>query len=203
MPIDINVGAWTNQLYYFLKTVIWGLLIIGGFAVAFYIKTFKYIIELNIKTGSGILVRRFRARKIIKDNVAILKPIRGKKIYQLDNEAVYRQGRNFLIRFFMPDELNAIPIKLSNPEAKFEFVPQDVLFIHKMQAKTIEQKYQKQQSVLEKYGQLIAWGILGMTFIIAIYFIMQQVGSAMELGKSVIAKAAEIQASQPIVKVPT
>ena len=103
----------------------------------------------------------------------------------------------------MPDELNAIPIKLSNPEAKFEFVPQDVLFIHKMQAKTIEQKYQKQQSVLEKYGQLIAWGILGMTFIIAIYFIMQQVGSAMELGKSVIAKAAEIQASQPIVKVPT
>ena len=187
------------QIMMFLKVFVWGILIIESLIVASRFLLFNYLLELNKRTGSGIIIKKVRARKKKDRNGNFfLKTITGKTfMYPKDDGYIYRYVRVipcWLIRFYERTEGDYHPMQLKQNETDsfMEPIPQNIKFLYKSDQEAIDRKYEKEKNFVQQYGQMIGVGILIVGFIIAIYFIMNQVEQAIQLGSSSLELAARL-----------
>ena len=74
-------------------------------------------------------------------------------------------------------------------------IPQNIKFIYKTSERAIQNKYEKQKDFMQQYGQIIGLGMIAIAFIIGIYFIMNHVQSAIDLGNQALALAQKLQSN--------
>ena len=104
------------QTYALIRIAIWIIIVVGGIGLAWFFMNYKYIVELNTKTGSGIMIKSLRARMKDENGQKVLKPLMWKKAYKFpdDPASIYKKGMSTFIRYYIPDTLNAYPIVLQN-----------------------------------------------------------------------------------------
>lgn len=181
------------QVMFFVRTLVWGGVILGTIGVMAWLYTYKYIIELNVPSGSGIILKQYRARLFVdKDGNQKFKSLRGKiREAPADKTSIYKQGFSFRVRYYDLAENDYRPIKFDLNNQKFTPVPYNIKRLHLSARESIDARYAQKKKFIEQYGAIMALGVAGIVFVIAVYFIMQQVGEAISLGKSVIGAAAQ------------
>jgi hypothetical protein len=189
-----------NNIGLFIRTMFWGGSVVGALGFAWYMKTFNYEVEINQKSGTGILIIRKRARKLTKKGITVLDMGRGNLIKFPDNpECIYKKGKTNVVRFYKPDEKNYFPMTVSITEpTTLKMIPQEVDFFYVDQLDEIEKKYRSQKEFLEKYGAIIGVGLLIIGFIMAIYFMQENISKAIDLGGRLIDESAKVRAGQVI-----
>lgn len=193
MALGIEAGNIGAQVGFFIQTLAWGLGFLAIVGTFFYMRFFTYIVELNKKTGSGYLVQRMKARRIKdKDGLLKLKVFRGPKyIYPKDNSFIYKQGKVFLVRFIDYGDANYHPMRINEPTNSLDTVPQSIRFLFKNEQAEIKAKYEQKQSLLQQWGPLIGLFIAAVVFIFVVYYSIESIKEAMELGRAVIDQTAQ------------
>lgn len=194
------------QVWSFVRTLVWGIAILGTSGTLIYLIMFKYIIEFNKRTGSGIIIKRKRARKTKdKNGTTVLFTITGKKYNYPENpKYIYKSGFSFLIRYYMITEDNYHPIGLVKGKEDHPYlkpIPQNIKFLYRSDQESIRKKYEARKTMMQQYGQLVGVGALCIAFIFAVYFIMQQVDAAISMGNNVIAQISALK-GQMVVAAP-
>ena len=223
----MNTQLILMQVLVFLKVFTLLICVVGVLFGVWFFATFKYKIELNKKTGSGILIKRYYARKLSDRNGNYrLSTVMGGKsfLYPNDDLFLYKDGFFWLVRFYQKAENDYHPISLikrlvstkakekhqeqlekrdevisyiptdeSKEELVMKVIPQNIKFIYKTSERAIQNKYEKQKDFMQQYGQIIGLGMIAIAFIIGIYFIMNHVQSAIDLGNQALALAKQLQ----------
>lgn len=183
----------------FFKILLLGIGVVAFLGVFVYFNFFKYIVELNKKSGSGVIIVRKRARKVkSKSGNFKLVTIKGKAyLYPRDNRFIYQCGRSFLIRFYEKAENDYHPMEYKLSEEKknqsgfLNTIPQNIKFLYKSDQEDIRKKYEERKTVVQQYGPIISLGAVALAFIMATWFITEQLGAAIDLGNTVISHTAQ------------
>lgn len=193
MALGIESGAIATQFGFFVRTLGWGLVVLAIIGSFYYMSFLNYIVELNKKTGSGYLVVRYKARRIKdKDGLLKLKIFRGPKyIYPKDNSFIYKQGKKFLVRFIEYGDANYHPMLINEETKSLDTVPQSIRFLFKNEQAEIKAKYEQKQSLLQQWGPILGMAVAAVVFIFVVYYSIESIKEAMELGRSVIEQTAQ------------
>lgn len=189
-------AAVSTQVGYFMQTLVYGLIFVVAIGFFLYSMAFKYMVELNKFTGSGYIVKTFRARKKKDRNGnEFLVGLKLRLTYPKDESFIYKKGRSSYVRYLWFGSHNYHPMKINyNPKNKsreFEAVPQSIKHLYKSDQDNIERKYKEKKKAIEQYGGVIALGSVAIAFVIATYFMTQQIDGAIALGNNVVASAAQ------------
>ena len=225
----VEVTVIQSQVLQFLKIFTWGIIILLFCGFGYYFLLFKYKVEINKETGSGIIIRRMRAKKSRdRQGIMHLKGFMSSKSFVCPNSGsfIFRDGYSFLIRFYEKgdDDVHPIVVKrkwygnlthkkteeeikqeedylskkfspmplIANMEAFMQPIPQNIKFAYKYNQTAIDKKYEEQKNFMQQYGQMIGIGIIVIGLVMSIYFIMDHVESAIQLGNQVVSMAAQV-----------
>src|SRR3990167_5705366 len=184
------------QVMNFLRIFFLGVIILGVIGFFYWFMIFKYRIELNQSTGSGLRVKRmFATKKNDKKGNFYLQTISRKRyLYPTDDSFLYKDSFWWLIRYYQKAEGDYHPMKVTEPEtSKLSVIPQNIKFIFKTDESLINSNYEEKKQFLQQYGPLIGLGMLLVAFILAAYFFIQHLDSATALANRAIDLASKIQ----------
>ncbi len=176
----------------FLTVFSWGLLVVLILGFLMYLRMFNYVIEKNIISGTGILIKNVAARKTESDGVTSLKTLMGKEtfVYPADNKNIYKKGMRFFIRYYYKSADDHYPIGLHLADKKLIFVPvpQNLRYLNRQRQEGINRKYKQSKDFFERYGQIIGMGVLVMGFVLSVFFILERVDVLIQTGPSVVSQ---------------
>ena len=198
------------QIYSFMKVFLYFFIVAGGVCIFVFLAFFKYVVEIHRKTGSGFSSFRYYAyrRKRPDGNFELVTVRRKSFLFPKDYSSLYRQRFRQVVRFYEkgPDDYHPLELKHNttisvekdvegNDVVKetsiawMEPVPQNVKFLFKQQQVSIAQKYAKKEEFLSKYGGLIGVGFAAVAFIMAAFFISENLSEVTNLAASYSAQA--------------
>lgn len=193
MAIDLSwLAGVSDGISTFLQVFSWGLLVAGVIGFLMYVRMFNYVIEKNIISGTGILIKNVAARKTESDGVTSLKTLMGKEtfVYPADNKLIYKKGLRFFIRYLYKsaDDHYPIGLQIQNEKLIFVPVPQNLRYLNRQRQEGINRKYKQSKDFFERYGQIIGMGVLVMGFVLAVFFILERVDVIIQTAPSIVSQ---------------
>jgi hypothetical protein len=141
--VDLNPNVALGFAMGVVRMFMWSITFLVAGGILMFMMKYRYVIERNIKTGAGIMIKNVAARKVTEGGVTFLKTA-GKKNkdykYPLDTSAIYKKGFRWFYRVYEPDETNYFPITLNQGANELHPVDEKIIHFHALNQRKINER---------------------------------------------------------------